>query len=104
MSGINEIVDLIKQMRGKIIEYISNDCLGCDETAQSLREHICFSTPWYMHCSDYWSRLLNDFELNKEPKEKVLKYFAVLSDLDPVEVDPENEEIIKKMVIDSIQF
>jgi hypothetical protein len=24
MSGINEIVDLIKQMRGKIIEYISN--------------------------------------------------------------------------------
>ncbi len=57
-----------------------------------------------MHCSDYWSRLLNDLELNKEPKEKVLKYFAVLSDLDPVEVDPENEEIIKKMVIDSIQF
>jgi hypothetical protein len=42
MSGINEIVDLIKQMRGKIIEYISNVCLGCDETTQSLREHICF--------------------------------------------------------------
>ena len=39
MLGINEIVDLIKQMRGKIIEYISNDCLGCD---QSLREHIYF--------------------------------------------------------------
>jgi hypothetical protein len=94
MSGINEIVDLIKQMRGKIIEYISNDCLCCDETAQSLREHICFSTPWYMHSSDYWSRLLNDLELNKEPKEKVLKYFAVLSY--QVEVDPENEEIIKK--------
>ena len=35
MLGINEIVELIKQMRGKIIEYISNDCLGCDETAQS---------------------------------------------------------------------
>jgi hypothetical protein len=35
MSGINEIVDLIKQMRGKSIEYISNDCLGCDETVQS---------------------------------------------------------------------
>ncbi len=49
-------------------------------------------------------RFLNDLELNKEPKEKVLKYFAVLTDLDPVEVDPENEEIIKKMVIDSIQF
>jgi hypothetical protein len=46
MSGINENVDLIKQMRGKIIEYISNDCLGCDKTAQSLREHVCFSTPW----------------------------------------------------------
>jgi hypothetical protein len=30
--------------------------------------------------------------------------FAVLADLDPVEIDPENEEIIKKMVIDSIQF
>ena len=104
MLGINEIVDLIKQMRGKIIEYISNDCLGCDETAQSLREHICFSTPWYMHCSNYWSRLLNELELNKESEEKVLKYLIVLSDLDPVEVDLENEEIIKKMVIDSIQF
>ena len=104
MSGINEIVDLIKQMRGIVIEYISNDCLGCDETAQSLREHICFSTPWYIHCSDYWSRLLYDLDLKNEPKEKILKYFAVLSDLDPVEVDPENEEIIKKMVIDSIQF
>jgi hypothetical protein len=54
-----------------------------------------------MHCSDYWTRLLNDFELNKELEEKVLKYFAVLVDLDPVEVDPENEEIIKKMVINS---
>jgi hypothetical protein len=45
MLGINEIVDLIKQRRGKIIEYISNDCLSCDETGQSLQEHICFSTP-----------------------------------------------------------
>ena len=104
MLGINEIVDLIKQMRGKIIEYISNDCLGCDETVQSLREHICFSTPWYMHCSNYWSRLLNELELNMESEEKVLKYLIVLSDLDQVEVDPENEEIIKNMVIDSIQF
>jgi hypothetical protein len=96
MLGINEIVDLIKQMRGKIIKYRSNDCLGCDETAQSLREHVCFSTPWYMHCSNYWSRLLNELELNKESEEKVLKYLIVLSDLDPVEVDPENEDIIKK--------
>ena len=78
--------------------------MGCDETAQSLREHICFSTPWYMHCSNYWSRLLNELELNKESEEKVLKYLVVLSDLDPVEVDLENEEIIKKIVIDSIQF
>jgi hypothetical protein len=74
MLGINEIVDLIKQMRGKIIDFISNDCLGCHETAQSLREHICFSRPWYMHCSQYWSRLLNELELNKESEEKVLKY------------------------------
>jgi hypothetical protein len=36
MSGFNEIVGLIKQMQLKIIEYLSNDCLGCDETAQSL--------------------------------------------------------------------
>ena len=93
MLGINEIVDLIKQMRGKIIEYISNDCLGCDETAQSLREHVCFSTPWYMHCSNFWSRLLNELELNKESEEKVLKYLIVLSDLDLVEVDPENDFI-----------
>ena len=91
-------------MRGKIIEYISNDCLGCDETAQSLREHICFSTPWYMHCRNYRSWLLNELELNKESEEKVLKYLIVLSDLDPVEVDPENEDIIKKMVIDSLQL
>ncbi len=62
MSGINDIVDLIKQIRRKIIEYISNDCWGCDETAQSLRDHICFATPWYVHCNDYWTRLLNDFE------------------------------------------
>jgi hypothetical protein len=48
--------------------------------------------------------LLNDLELNKESEEKVLKYLIVLSDLDPVEVDPENEEMIKKMVFDSIQF
>ncbi len=64
-------------MRGKIIEDISNDFLSCDETAKSLREHICFSKPWYMHCGDYWSRLLYDLEFNNEPKEKVLKYFAV---------------------------
>jgi hypothetical protein len=49
-----------------------------------------------MYCSDYWSRLLNDLELNKESEEKVLKYLVGLSDLDPVEEDPENEEIIKK--------
>jgi hypothetical protein len=104
MSGLNEIVDLIKQMLGKIIEYISNNFLGCDETAQSLREHIYFSTPWFMHYSYYWSRLLNDLELNKESEEKVLKYFVVLSDLDPVTVEPENEEFIKKIVIDSIQL
>jgi hypothetical protein len=79
MSGINEIVDLIKQMRGKIIEFISNACLGCDETTQSLREHICFSTPWYMHCNNYWCRLPNDLELNKESEVKVLKYLVVLS-------------------------
>jgi hypothetical protein len=96
MSGINEIVDLIKQMHGKIMEYISNDCLGCDETTKSLREHIFFSTPWYMHCNNYWCRLLNDLELNKESEKNVLKYSVVLSYLDPVEVDQENEEIIKK--------
>ena len=94
MPGINEKFDLIKQMRGKIIEYISNDCLGCDETTQSLREHICFSTPWFMHCSNFWSRLPNELELNKESEEKLIKYLVVLSDLDPVEVDPDNEEII----------
>jgi hypothetical protein len=63
--------------------------LGCDETAQSLREHICFSTPWYMHCSNYWSRLLNELE---DPERN------------SVELDPENEDINKKKVIDSIQF
>ena len=68
--------------------------MGCDETAQSLREHICFSTPWYMHCSNFWSRLPNELELNKESEEKLIKYLVVLSDLDPVEVDPDNEEII----------
>jgi hypothetical protein len=57
-----------------------------------------------MHCNNYWSRLLNELELNKDSEEKVLKYLVVLSDLDPVEVDLENEEIIKKIVIDSIQF
>jgi hypothetical protein len=49
-----------------------------------------------MHFNNYWCRLLNDLELNNGSEEKVLKYFVVLSYLDPVEVDPENEEIIKK--------
>jgi hypothetical protein len=62
MSGFNEIVELIKQMRGKIIEYLSNDCLGCD--GSKFTRTFFFSTPWFMHCSDYWSRLLNDLELN----------------------------------------
>jgi hypothetical protein len=62
--------------------------------AQSLREHFFFSTPWFMHFSDYWSRLLNDLELNMESEEKELTYLFVLSDLVPLEVDPENEEII----------
>jgi hypothetical protein len=48
--------------------------------------------------------VLNELELNKESEEKVLKYLVVLSYLDPVEMDPENEEIIKKMVIDSLQL
>ncbi len=47
-----------------------------------------------MHFSDYWSRLLNDLELNMESEEKELTYLFVLSDLVPLEVDPENEEII----------
>jgi hypothetical protein len=64
-------------MRVKIIGYISNDSLGCDETAQSLREHISFSTPWYMHCSNYWSRLLNELELNKEIKLELKKYLNI---------------------------
>ncbi len=45
-----------------------------------------------MQCSDYWSRLLNDIELNMESEEKVLKYLVVLSDLVPVEV----EKLFKK--------
>ena len=57
-----------------------------------------------MHCNNYWCRLLNDLELNKESEEKELKYLVVLSYLDPVEVDPENEEIIKKIVINSLQL
>ncbi len=39
-------------MRGKIIEYISKDCLGCAEIVPSLREHVCFSKEWFVHCSD----------------------------------------------------
>jgi hypothetical protein len=78
MSGINDIVDLIKQMRRKIIEYVSNDCCGCDETAQSLRDHIYFATPWYVHCSDYWTRLLNHFELIRSQKKKYLNILLFL--------------------------
>ena len=99
MSCMKSKIELIKQMRGKIIEYISRDCWGCIETAESLREHICFSTPWYIHCFEYWDNVLKDLDLTGEA---LAKYFAIVSEIDPVEVDPENEDIIKKMVIDSI--
>jgi hypothetical protein len=88
-------------MRGKIIEFVSRDCVGCNETAESLRDHICFSTPWYIHCSDYWDNVLQDLELTQLPKETLLKYFTIVSEIDPVEVDPENGEIILKMVIET---
>jgi hypothetical protein len=45
--------------------------------------------------------MLQDLELTQLPKETLLKYFAIVSEIDPVEVDPENEEIILKMVIDT---
>jgi hypothetical protein len=88
-------------MRGKIIEFVSRDCMRCNEIAESLREHICFSTAWYIQCSDYWENVLQDLELTQGPKEILLKYFTILSEIDPVEVDSENEEIILKMVIDT---
>jgi hypothetical protein len=37
-----------------------------------------------MHGNNYWSRLLNDIELNKESEEKLLKYLVDSSDLNPV--------------------
>jgi hypothetical protein len=101
MYTFESTIELIKQIRGKIIEFVSRDCMGCNDTAESLREHICYSTPWYIHCCDYWDNMLQDLELTQLPKETLLKYFAIVSEIDPVEVDPENEEIILKMVIDT---
>ncbi len=74
--------------------------MGCNDTAESLQENICFSMPWYIHCCDYWDNVLQDLELTQVAKKILLKYFAIVSEIDPV-VYPENEEIILKMVIDT---
>ena len=101
MYTFESTIELIKQMRGKIIEFVRCDCIGCNETAESLREHICFSTPWYIHCSDYWENVLQDLDLTQVPKEILQKYFTIVSEIDPLEVDSENVETILKMVIDT---
>jgi hypothetical protein len=45
MSGFNIIVDQIKQIRGNIIEYLSNDCWGCEETARVDENIFVFQRP-----------------------------------------------------------
>ena len=89
-------------MRGKIIEYISKDCLGCAEIVPSLREHVCFSKEWFVHCSDWYEKVVEDLELQSEPGEILLKYYVILQFLDPNEVDPEDDEILRKMWIDEV--
>jgi hypothetical protein len=102
MSEIESRIEIIKKMRGTIIEYLSKDCLGCVETAPSLRDHICFSKEWFVHCSDYWEKVVEDLELQSELGEILLKYYVILTLIDPIEVDPEDDEILRKMWIDDV--
>ena len=102
MSEIEPRIEIIKKMRGKIIEYLSKDCMGCAETAPSLREHICFSKEWFVHCSDYWGKVVEDLELQSERKEILLKYYVILTEIDPNEVDPEDDDILRDMWIDKV--
>jgi hypothetical protein len=59
------------------------------------------STPWYIHFSDYWENILQDLDLTQVPKEILQKFFTIVSEIDPLEVDSENVETILKMVIDT---
>ena len=102
MSVIEPRIEIIKKMRGKIIEYLSKDCMGCAETAPSLREHICFSKEWFVHCSDYWEKVVEDLELQSERKEILLKYYVILTEIDPNEVDPEDDDLLRDMWIDKV--
>jgi hypothetical protein len=46
--------------------------------------------------------VVEDLELQSEPGEILLKYYVILQFLDPNEVDPEDDEILRKMWIDEV--
>jgi hypothetical protein len=83
MTEIKPRIEIIKKNRGKITEYLSKDCMGCAETAPS----------WLVNCSDYWEKVVEDLELQSERKEILLKYYVILTEIDPNEVDPMDDDI-----------
>ena len=51
-------------------------------------------------CSDYWEKVVEDLELQSERKEILLKYYVILTEIDPNKVDPEDDDILRDIWID----
>ena len=46
--------------------------------------------------------MVEDLELQSELGEILEKYYVILTLIDPIEVDPEDDEILRKMWIDDV--
>ena len=97
MKNFYSDFELLKQIRGKILENVYINCTGCILTLGSLRDHACFSIPWFIHCNDHWNNVIQDLSIEK-PKDLLQEYFEILLVLDPEDIiDPEMlDEIIKE--------
>ena len=51
MENLYSVFELLKQIRGKILENVN--CTGFILTLGSLRDIACFLIPWYIHCNDH---------------------------------------------------
>jgi hypothetical protein len=75
------------------IQMLTKTTKTITDTLLNVVENTTTTTPTTTQTTSKHKQLLHELELNKESEEKVLKYLIVLSDLDLVEVDPENDFI-----------